>query len=179
VSQPVTDVNTKILHVCESFGGGLGEAIRSYVHKTPEFAHHLLYAMRAGAFVTEADLTGFEGVRRLPRGHLARVVAVRRAVRELSASVVHAHSSYAGAYVRLAVRAGSAHHVVYTVHSPCAHTPRPHPTGPPSAQVHTHHRPNPQVTAILHCQTHHGDKSQVLSCALRPLSCLGSTLMLR
>jgi glycosyltransferase involved in cell wall biosynthesis len=116
VSQPVTDADTTILHVCESFGGGLGEAIRNYVHNTPEFAHHLLYTLRAEATVTAAGLTGFEGVRTLPTGHLARVAAVRRAVRELSASVVHAHSSYAGVYVRLAVRADSAHRVVYTPH---------------------------------------------------------------
>lgn len=104
-----------ILHVSESFAGGVLAAILDYVRSTPMLSHHLVYAERADAPVGDGVLAAFATVTRLPSGHLRRVIAVRHKVGSLKPRVIHAHSSFAGAYVRLAVSSKSCP-IVYTPH---------------------------------------------------------------
>ena len=46
-----TKNNSAILHVVESFGGGVSDAVNCFRIATPEFEHHLLYALRPGVDV--------------------------------------------------------------------------------------------------------------------------------
>lgn len=104
-----------IVHVAESFGGGVAAAVRDYVRNTPYYEHRLLYANRDDAPITPADLEGFEEVSSLPEGHLRRVSAIRQYLKEFPDAIIHAHSSFGGVYARLAV-SSRRRHVVYTPH---------------------------------------------------------------
>jgi glycosyltransferase involved in cell wall biosynthesis len=105
-----------VLHVAESFGGGVEAAIEDYVLSTPGWTHHLL-AWQSDEFSISSDVAaGVASVHALPLGHLARIASVQRTVAALQPDVVHAHSSYAGAYVRLALRRKGRARVVYTPH---------------------------------------------------------------
>ena len=70
---------------------------------------------RVGDFADSGELGLFHSVSVLPRNPLGAVLAVRRACKFLSPSAVHAHSSFAGAYTRVALRAASTR-LVYTPH---------------------------------------------------------------
>ncbi|MEU6772662.1 glycosyltransferase family 4 protein [Streptomyces sp. NPDC046759] len=108
------DGRPAVLHVAEAWGGGVQTAVRDYVRSVPEVRHLLLMSERVGCQVADTDAL-FEGVWRLPPGHLARVRAVGRLFREVRPDVVHAHSSLAGGYVRLAP-AVPTDRIVYTPH---------------------------------------------------------------
>ena len=107
--------NGKVLHITESFGGGVGAAIIDYVDSSPEVEHHLVYAERADAPIPESHLSHFKTATAMPAGHAQRVRAIRKHARTGSYDVIHAHSSFAGAYTRLALRK-SKHFIVYTPH---------------------------------------------------------------
>lgn len=95
----------RVLHVTESYGGGVLAAIRDYVVATPEVEHHLLFAAHDDAPLGADALAGFASTQQLPRGHVAAIRATRAYARALKPDIVHAHSSFAGAYTRLALRA--------------------------------------------------------------------------
>lgn len=106
-----------ILHVVECMGAGVATAVLEYVEHTPEADHQLLYSTRAEtAALPQGWEQNFVSVRRMPEGHLKRIAAVRSFAQEISADVVHAHSSFAGAYARLAMVASSRRRIVYTAH---------------------------------------------------------------
>lgn len=105
-----------VLHVIESFGAGSAAALQEFVDATPEVEHHLLRAVRPGESLEQDTSTRFESIRELPEGHRARVLAVRRRAQALLPDVVHAHSTWAGAYVRLAIDRESGVRVVYSPH---------------------------------------------------------------
>lgn len=111
------DSPRRILHITEAMGAGVSTALFDYVHNTSEFEHHLLYVPRDE---TEALGTAwsaaFESVGQLPAGHRQRIQAVAERVRQLRPDVVHAHSSYAGFYSRLAVSKSRTLKQVYTPH---------------------------------------------------------------
>ena len=105
-----------VVHVTESFASGTAAAIRDYVRNYPAADHHLMYSSRSEAAVSPAEFAGFDKVAELPPGHVARL----RFLRGLLAAarrpaVIHAHSSIAGVYVRLAARRSAAP-IVYTPH---------------------------------------------------------------
>lgn len=104
-----------ILHVTESYAGGVMAAVRDYVASTPAFAHHLLFADRPDAPIDSSSFVGFQTVMRLPPGNIARILRIRSAARRLSPQAIHAHSSFAGAYTRMALNARR-QRVVYTPH---------------------------------------------------------------
>lgn len=110
----------RVLHVSESFGGGVLAAIRDYARATPEVEHHLLYSTHLDAPIDRGVLRDFKTASKMPTGHMSAVKAVRRRRKELRPQVVHAHSSFAGAYVRLALRASTSRgpepRIVYTPH---------------------------------------------------------------
>ena len=99
----------RVLHVTACFSTGVARAISTMVEMTPELEHHLLWE-------GDDDPTDvpFASAERLPAGLPARVRAVRRAARRTRCDVVHAHSSRAGVYARLAgVRA----EIIYQPHA--------------------------------------------------------------
>jgi glycosyltransferase involved in cell wall biosynthesis len=104
-----------ILHVVESLGSGVATALESYLQSTPGHVHVVLGWRRKGAQTgDEVDRLAADALS-LPSGRLAQLRAVRRWVKRVRPDVVHAHSSYAGLYVRLLPRRLAAA-VVYTPH---------------------------------------------------------------
>ncbi len=106
---------TRVLHVAESFGGGVASAIRDYVASTPELEHSLLYATRADAPLTTRDFVGLADAVEMPRGHLSRIRFIRDQTRNRMPAILHAHSSFGGGYARLA-RSHWDIPIVYTPH---------------------------------------------------------------
>jgi glycosyltransferase involved in cell wall biosynthesis len=104
-----------ILHVVESLGSGVATALESHLRSTPGHVHIVLGWRRQGA-QTGDELDRFAAdVLSLPPGRLAQLRAVRRWVERLRPDIIHAHSSYAGLYVRLLPKRLAAA-VVYTPH---------------------------------------------------------------
>ncbi|MGW2419050.1 glycosyltransferase family 4 protein [Streptomyces sp. NPDC001709] len=104
-----------VLHVVEAWGGGVQAIVLDYVRAVPEIRHLLLMADGDPFRVASEAEAVFDGVWRMPRGHLARIREVGRLFRQLHPDVVHAHSSMAGGYVRLAARVPT-ERIVYTAH---------------------------------------------------------------
>lgn len=107
----------RILHVSECMGAGVATALMEYVQNFPDAEHHLLYGVRAEtSALPEGWERKFSGINELPPSHLARVLAVRRRARWIGANAVHAHSSLAGLYSRLALRSKPTLRQIYTPH---------------------------------------------------------------
>lgn len=106
----------RILHVVQSFASGVATAIAQYVHATPEHEHHLIFARTRAEYVPDGELDLFASHRSMPPALLPAIREVRRACAELSPAVLHAHSSFGGAYARLAKRSGTGMRIVYTPH---------------------------------------------------------------
>ncbi|MGO1312280.1 glycosyltransferase [Corynebacterium variabile] len=114
----------KILHVTDSFHSGTATAIEQYAGLTPEHDHLLLANNARGAAAPMERCPGLFVIdEELPASPWAAVAAVRDAVRRHQPDVVHAHSSFGGAYVRIAAALDrltpgrTAAPVVYTPHS--------------------------------------------------------------
>lgn len=105
----------RILHVAESFGGGVGNAILDYVDSTPEFEHHLLYAERNEAPITARALEPFTSTTLMRTGHLSRTRDVDLTSARIGADIIHAHSSFGGGYARLS-RSSRSIPIIYTPH---------------------------------------------------------------
>lgn len=105
-----------VVHVTESFGGGVAAAIRDYCRNYPSAEHHLVYAPRDDAPVEASDTTDFASVTRLRPGHVRRVRDLRRFFVDHPTAIVHAHSSFAGAYVRAAIVKSDNRPIIYTPH---------------------------------------------------------------
>lgn len=104
-----------ILHVVESLGSGVTTALEDYLRSTGEYDHVVLGWRRHRAQTGDELVRLAADVLPLPPGRLAQFLTVRQWVEELRPDIVHAHSSYAGLYVRLLPkRLTSA--VVYTPH---------------------------------------------------------------
>uniref|UniRef100_UPI003F834011 glycosyltransferase n=1 Tax=Actinosynnema sp. TaxID=1872144 RepID=UPI003F834011 len=106
----------RVLHVTETYASGVASAVDRYVASTPDLEHHLLWSGDRADRASATPSGRFASATALPSGHLRRRAAVRATVQRLGPDVVHAHSSYAGLYVRTAVRASSCRPVVYTPH---------------------------------------------------------------
>ncbi|PRY63674.1 glycosyltransferase involved in cell wall biosynthesis [Knoellia remsis] len=104
----MTDRPIRVLHVTECYSTGVSRAIRRLVSLRPDAEHHLLWT---GDDDPAAD--GFATCTPLPATPPARVRAVARVARDIDADVVHAHSSWAGVYARVAPLSA---HVVYQPH---------------------------------------------------------------
>lgn len=106
-----------VLHVLESYGAGSARAAEGYAAATPEYRHIVLRRRRANEFVEGQEARAFAEVHDLPDGALAAIRAIRRVIRATQPDRVHAHSSFAGAFVRLAIPLRAARRrVVYTPH---------------------------------------------------------------
>lgn len=114
---PAAGQRQAIVHVAESFASGTASAIGDFVRNYPEAEHHLVYSFRDEARLNIDELTFFATKTELPSGTVARIRFLRRFLRDAHRrSIVHAHSSMAGAYVRAAVRRTRRRPLVYTPH---------------------------------------------------------------
>lgn len=105
-----------ILHVTESYGGGVAASIDQYVRRLPEHEHHLLAHVRAGDFSDGGEMARFAGAATMtPRFRSARK-EILAAVAKIRPDILHVHSSFAGAFVRLSVRSRRSRPIVYTPH---------------------------------------------------------------
>jgi glycosyltransferase involved in cell wall biosynthesis len=110
-------MTTTVLHVTDCYAGGIPVAIEAYVRNSPPgVEHHLLAQVPAGASVDDAMFERFASVAILGQRPTDAVRAIRRARRRTGADIVHAHSSFAGAYARLGLRNSSRTRIVYTPH---------------------------------------------------------------
>jgi glycosyltransferase involved in cell wall biosynthesis len=106
----------RVLHVVEALGSGIATALEDYLRSTPEH-HHTVLGYRRPEAQTGDELARLAArLLLLPEGRLAQIRAVRRWVRELEPDVVHAHSTFAGVYVRLFSGCAGAP-MVYTPHA--------------------------------------------------------------
>jgi glycosyltransferase involved in cell wall biosynthesis len=104
-----------VLHVVESWGAGVRAATIRFAAATPGIEHHLLRGTARSEFASDGEHV-FATVRDLPPGAIAARAAIRAAARELRPDVVHAHSSYAGLFVRTTLRSTPARRIVYSPH---------------------------------------------------------------
>ena len=87
----------RILHVTECYEGGVRRAIETMARLTPELEHFLL----AGEELLRDAAPEYSGTVPLTKGFRGRVAQVKAVAEELDADLIHAHSSWAGAYARL------------------------------------------------------------------------------
>jgi glycosyltransferase involved in cell wall biosynthesis len=106
----------RVLHVAEALSSGIATALEDYIRSTPCHAHTVLGYRRPEAQTGDGLERLAKRLLLLPEGRLAQIRTVRRWVRELRPDVIHAHSTYAGLYVRLFVRAPAAT-LIYTPHA--------------------------------------------------------------
>jgi glycosyltransferase involved in cell wall biosynthesis len=99
----------------ESYGAGVAQALNSFVRALPEVEHHLMCRVRAGEYLPSGEWRSFATVHEVSGGPLRALVALRRSVATTRPDIIHAHSSYAGGLVRMAVRRGHTP-IVYSPH---------------------------------------------------------------
>lgn len=110
-------MTTTVLHVTECYAGGIPVAIEAYVRNSPpDVEHHLLVELPDDMTVDDDVFRPFHSVTPMGSGPARIVSEIRRTRRRIGADIVHAHSSFAGAYARLALRSSSRTRIVYTPH---------------------------------------------------------------
>lgn len=106
----------RVLHITEAFGGGARTAIQGYAALDMPVEHNLLWNERRQINAATGPDDGlFAHAAALPESHLAALKTTIATIRYLQPDVVHAHSSFAGVYGRLAA-AITRTPVVYTPH---------------------------------------------------------------
>ncbi|TQK71248.1 glycosyltransferase [Nocardioides sp. SLBN-35] len=90
----------RVLHVVESFGGGVLSAVLSMVDATPDIEHQLAIWHRRDHADTGDERAAFAAVHVLPGPPRRAARGLRNLVRRVGADLVHAHSSYAGVLAR-------------------------------------------------------------------------------
>lgn len=104
----------KILHITESFGGGVTSAINSYILNSQQHEHYLLASVRKGDTTGEEGNGLFKHMELVPR-RLSSLVRVKPYIDRVQPDVIHLHSTYAGALIR-ALPFIPAQKIVYTPH---------------------------------------------------------------
>lgn len=108
-----------VLHVVESYGAGTASALDQYVRATPDLDHHLLRRYRPDDdHADDGEQRRFATVSDLGPGVGPAIASVRRRVAELDPDVVHGHSSYGGAFARVALAARRRGRRPLVVHTP-------------------------------------------------------------
>lgn len=103
-----------VLHVVESLGGGVLSAMRDYLRSTPTLRHLVLARTRPGDHTGESFDGLAEAVVPAPARLDHAIRTVNHTYRRFRPDIVHAHSSYGGAWARLSRVPGG--RVVYTPH---------------------------------------------------------------
>ncbi|AQQ15081.1 Putative glycosyltransferase EpsF [Corynebacterium glaucum] len=150
-----TDSVIRVLHITEAFGGGARTAIQGYAALDMSVEHNLLWNERRQInAATGPDEGLFVYTAALPESHVAALKTVVATIRELEPDVVHAHSSFAGVYGRLAA-ALTRTPVVYTPHG--LSTERKDISKWKRKVFHTAERAlSPLTTVFAGCSTHEG-----------------------
>jgi len=104
----------KILHITESFGGGVTSAINSYILNSQQHEHYLLASVRKGDTTGEESQGLFKHMELVPRS-LFSLARVKPYIDRVAPDVIHLHSTYAGALIR-ALPFIPAQKIVYTPH---------------------------------------------------------------
>ncbi|PJI51000.1 MAG: hypothetical protein CTR55_01500 [Pseudomonas sp.] len=104
----------KILHITESFGGGVTSAINSYILNSQQHEHYLLASVRKGDTTGEESQGLFKHRELVPR-RLSSLARVKPYIDRVQPDVIHLHSTYAGALIR-ALPFIPAQKIVYTPH---------------------------------------------------------------
>lgn len=99
--RPLDDLPT-VLHVVESFGGGVAAAVCGIVDGGHQASHHLAYSLRHGVADLSLAESRFESTMEFKAGLLSGARSLKRLCRELQPDLVHSHSSWAGMYMRAA-----------------------------------------------------------------------------
>lgn len=94
MEQPIS-----VLHVTETYSGGVRRAIESYITHTPEFRHDLLFR---GLDIDEPASPVARRTALRSQG-IMLVREIRKYVRDSRPDIVHLHSSFAGLHGRLAL----------------------------------------------------------------------------
>lgn len=108
--------NCVVLHVVDRVGGGVPLAVNSYIKTTTGAVRHLVTAPFVEGQPAPCWLRDNADFIDLGRGHLSRILRLRRIVAKYRPDVVHAHSSFAGLYMRVALRRNSKLRLVYSPH---------------------------------------------------------------
>lgn len=103
-----------VLHVTEALGGGVTTAILEYARNAPQVEHHLLATPRESVKVVINEDLPFRQILPMPRGLVPSIRAIRTVFNRLRPDWIHLHSSFAGAYGRLAGLPPS--RLIYTPH---------------------------------------------------------------
>ena len=106
----------RILHVCETFGSGVGTAVHTLAEHATDLEHTVLLVPRRdhhGPMERQPGVAYIDSdVKFSFSGALRRIAS---AYREIRPDIVHAHSSYAGVYVRCVPTIPTAK-IVYSPH---------------------------------------------------------------
>lgn len=92
----------RVLHIVESYGGGVASAIDEYARSLPEMEHHLLRTIRPGDYSAESSKRLFASESSLSRNPMTAIQQIRGMLRATEPDIVHAHSSFGGLFTRLA-----------------------------------------------------------------------------
>ncbi|MNK86932.1 Glycosyl transferases group 1 [compost metagenome] len=104
----------KVLHITESFGGGVTSAINSYVKHSQQFEHFLFACTRPGDATGEENQGYLKQIKLVPRT-FSIPLQLKRYIDEIKPDAIHLHSTYAGALCRM-MPFIDARKVIYTPH---------------------------------------------------------------
>jgi glycosyltransferase involved in cell wall biosynthesis len=104
-----------VLHVAESFSAGVATAIEGYIDHCPLGVRHSVCGYRRPGVQVGDTLDHRVPFIALPDGKRAQLGAIRAALRDTDADVVHLHSSWGGMFGRVAMPRRRPR-VVYTPH---------------------------------------------------------------
>lgn len=105
-----------MLHVVAHTGSGVAAAIGDHMASADGYEHHLLVSRDATCQIGDHLERMATSVIESSPGSVAQVRSLRAAADALQPDIVHAHSSHAGAYVRLALGKAWQPRIVYTPH---------------------------------------------------------------
>ena len=90
----------KIVHITESYGGGVTSAINTYVKNSQQFDHYLFATVRGDDATGEEDCGDFKEIQLAKRSFFA-LFDLKNFLKDIKPDVIHLHSSFAGAICRL------------------------------------------------------------------------------
>lgn len=103
-----------VLHVTESFGGGITSAVNTYVDHSNGYQHYLVACVRDSDKTGEEGISRFKDVRFLNR-NFSSVFDFISFVKKIDPNIIHVHSSFAGFLIRV-LPGVSKKKIVYTPH---------------------------------------------------------------
>ncbi len=106
----------RVLHVVVHTGSGVAAAIGDYMASMDGFDQHLLVSRDTTCQIGDHLERMATSVTEMPSGPLAQVRCLRAAAEALRPDIIHAHSTYAGAWARLGLARRWQSRIVYTPH---------------------------------------------------------------